>query len=151
MSWPRHQSLDDATAYLKYAADAVSSGREMQWAFARRNDDALVGTGGVRLQGHRVELGYVIARAHWGRGYATEAATRIVGWAMENSTIVRVWAYCHVDNAASARVLAKTGMVREGRLAAWSSFRISMARPATAGATLACVDERTPRPKRRGA
>jgi RimJ/RimL family protein N-acetyltransferase len=68
-----------------------------------------VGTGGVGLQGHRVELGYVIARGALGPGLRNQAATRIIGWAMENSTIVRVWAYCHVDNAASARVLAKTG------------------------------------------
>jgi len=122
VSWPQHRSLDDATAYLEYAADAISAGREMQWAFARRDDDALIGTGGVRFQGHRVELGYVIARLHWGRGYATEAATRIVDWTLENPGIVRVWAYCHVANAVSARVLEKTGMVREGRLAAWAVF-----------------------------
>ena len=122
VSWPRHRSLDDATAFLKYAAEAVASGRELQWALARRDDDALVGAAGVRLQGHRVELGYVIAQPHWGRGYATEAATRIVEWAFGNPGIVRVWAYCHVDNGASARVLEKAGMVREGRLSAWVVF-----------------------------
>jgi [ribosomal protein S5]-alanine N-acetyltransferase len=122
VSWPRHRSLDDATTFLEYAATAVSSGREMQWALARRDDDTMIGTAGVRLQGHRVELGYVIAQPHWGRGYATEAATRIVQWALENPAVVRVWAYCHVDNAASARVLEKAGMVREGRLSAWVVF-----------------------------
>ena len=122
VSWPRHRSLDDATAFLKYAAQAVASGRELQWALARRDDDTLVGAAGVRLQGHRVELGYVIAQPHWGRGYATEAATRIVEWAFDNPGVVRVWAYCHVDNAASARVLEKAGMVREGRLSAWVVF-----------------------------
>ncbi len=122
VSWPQHRSLDDASAFLKYAAEAVSSGREVQWALARRDDDALIGTAGVRLQGHRVELGYVMARPHWGRGYATEAATRIAEWALDNPGVVRVWAYCHVDNAASARVLEKTGMAREGRLNAWVVF-----------------------------
>ncbi len=43
VSWPRHRSLDDATAFLKYAAQAVASGRELQWALARRDDDTLVG------------------------------------------------------------------------------------------------------------
>jgi ribosomal-protein-alanine N-acetyltransferase len=122
VSWPQHRSLDDSTAFLKYAAEAVASGREMQWALARRDNDAVIGTAGVRLQGHRVELGYVIAQPHWGRGYATEVATRIVEWALDNPGVVRVWAYCHVDNAASARVLEKAGMVREGRLNAWVVF-----------------------------
>src|SRR5207245_9670798 len=80
VSWPRHRSLDDATAFLKYAAEAVASGRELQWALARRDDDALVGAAGVSLQGHRVELGYVVAQPRWGRGYAADAATRAVDW-----------------------------------------------------------------------
>src|SRR5438132_12795609 len=62
VSWPRHRSLDDATAFLKYAAQAVASGRELQWALARRDDDTLVGAAGGRLQGHRAGLGHV--RAH---------------------------------------------------------------------------------------
>jgi ribosomal-protein-alanine N-acetyltransferase len=122
VSWRQHRSLNDATAFLKYAAGAVSSGSEMHWALARRDDNAVIGTAGVRLQGHRVELGYVIAQPHWGRGYATEAATRIVGWSLDKPGIIRVWAYCHVANVASARVLEKTGMAREGRLNAWVVF-----------------------------
>ncbi|MBI1847928.1 MAG: GNAT family N-acetyltransferase [Candidatus Rokubacteria bacterium] len=122
MTWAQHRSLDDATAFVKYAAEAVAAGSEMQWAFARREDDGLIGAGGLRLQGHRVELGYAIARPHWGRGYATEAARRIVEWALADPAISRVWAYCHVDNVASARVLEKAGMAREGRLDAWAVF-----------------------------
>src|SRR5438445_13337976 len=75
VSWPRHRSLDDATAFLKYAAQAVASGRELQWALARRDDDALVGAAGVRLQGHRVDRRDLIAHPHWGGGYAESAGT----------------------------------------------------------------------------
>ncbi len=34
------------------------------------------------MDGHRVELGYVLARAFWGNGYMPEAARAIVTWAL---------------------------------------------------------------------
>ena len=62
-----------------------------------------------------VEMGYWIARAHWGNGFATEACTALV-------EIARTLGLCSlegshfIDNPASARVLEKAGYVLEGRL-----------------------------------
>jgi [ribosomal protein S5]-alanine N-acetyltransferase len=64
-----------------------------------------------------VELGYALARAYWGRGFATEAGTAVVAWALERPEIHRVWAVCDAENVASARMLEKLGMRREGPLA----------------------------------
>jgi RimJ/RimL family protein N-acetyltransferase len=49
----------------------------------------------------------------------TEAATSIVDWAIAQPQIFRVWAFCDVENAASARVLEKLGMKYEGILRRW--------------------------------
>jgi RimJ/RimL family protein N-acetyltransferase len=62
------------------------------------------------------DLGYVLARPHWGRGYATEATRALVGFGFEQLALHRIWATCDVRNAASARVLEKIGMEREGLL-----------------------------------
>jgi ribosomal-protein-alanine N-acetyltransferase len=67
-----------------------------------------------------MELGYVLARRWWGQGFATEAAEAVVAWALAQEEVHRVWAVCDVDNVASARVLEKIGMHREGRLASWA-------------------------------
>lgn len=120
VSWPRHRSRRDAEAFLHYALAAAEQGRERTWVVVERASEALVGTIGLRLQGHRVELGYVLARPHWGRGYATEAAGAVVAWALARPDIHRVWAVVDVDNTASARVLEKVGMQREGRLVKWA-------------------------------
>ena len=54
------------------------------------------------------ELGYWIARQHWGRGYATEAVRAVLGMARAIGHR-RIVAGHFVDNPASGRVLIKTG------------------------------------------
>jgi RimJ/RimL family protein N-acetyltransferase len=61
----------------------------------------------------------VLARSAWAQGYATEAAGAVVAWALAQPELHRVWAVCDVENAASARVLEKSGMTREACLRAW--------------------------------
>jgi RimJ/RimL family protein N-acetyltransferase len=41
-------------------------------------------------------------------------------WVLAQPEIHRVWAVCDVDNLASARVMEKSGMEREGRLRRWA-------------------------------
>jgi RimJ/RimL family protein N-acetyltransferase len=71
----------------------------------------------AKLSGHSVSLGYVLRRSEWGQGYVSEAVRAVIDHALALPHIFRVWAVCDVDNHASARVMEKAGMVREGRLA----------------------------------
>lgn len=61
-------------------------------------------------------LGYCLTEAAWGRGYATEAASALLGWAFDALDLNRVQSETDTRNAASARVLKKLGFVREGTL-----------------------------------
>jgi RimJ/RimL family protein N-acetyltransferase len=65
---------------------------------------------------HTADVGYLLDRHHWGNGYATEAARAVVAWAFSVPAIRRVWATCDTANVASARVLEKAGLEREGTL-----------------------------------
>lgn len=67
--------------------------------------------------GHRVSVGYVLARAAWGQGYASEALRAVIEASWADPRVFRIWAVCDVDNPASARVMEKAGMRREGRMA----------------------------------
>lgn len=64
----------------------------------------------------RGELGYVLARRFWGRGYATEAAESVLGFAREELGLQRVEATCRPANIASQRVLRRIGMQQEALL-----------------------------------
>jgi ribosomal-protein-alanine N-acetyltransferase len=57
-----------------------------------------------------VELVYVLDRAAWGRGYATEAAAAIQGYAREHLGLNRLIALIDPENRASERVALKVGM-----------------------------------------
>ena len=66
---------------------------------------------------HReASIGYSLAQAHWGRGYATELARGLLRFGFETLGMHRIWAIVEPENVASARVLEKLGMQREGRL-----------------------------------
>lgn len=61
-----------------------------------------------------VEIGYEVAPAHRRRGYASEVATALVAWALEQPDIRRVIASPAPDNVASVRVLEQAGLERAG-------------------------------------
>jgi [ribosomal protein S5]-alanine N-acetyltransferase len=55
-------------------------------------------------------LFYLLERAYWGRGLATEAATELLRFAFDELGLVRVDGSCAPENAASRRVMEKLGM-----------------------------------------
>jgi RimJ/RimL family protein N-acetyltransferase len=61
--------------------------------------------------GDEIELGWIILRAYWGRGYATEAAR-----ALRPLAPGRVVSMIRVENEASASVARKLGMTVERKL-----------------------------------
>ena len=116
LSWRPHAKRADTYAFLHRTIAAIEARTEAQWVIQRRGLERPIGMIGFRLARHAAQLGYVLERACWGRGYATEAAKAVVDWALAEPTIYRVWAVCDVEHRASARVLEKVGMEREGVL-----------------------------------
>lgn len=60
-----------------------------------------------------VEVGWRLARAHWGRGYAPEAAIASLRHAFEVLGIDEVHSFTAVDNTNSRRVMEKIGLQRD--------------------------------------
>ncbi len=104
------RKLDDQRAdprgYFDLAVTLASSGE-------------LIGACGLTIistQRLQAAIGYAYRRDVWGNGYATEAAKALVAFGFDELGMHRIFTYCDVDNIASARVLEKTGMQREGRV-----------------------------------
>jgi RimJ/RimL family protein N-acetyltransferase len=57
------------------------------------------------------ELGWAVTRAHWGHGYATEAAAAIRDWAYERSDIDRLVSLIAPDNIRSQRVARRLAAI----------------------------------------
>jgi len=112
--WQPHKSIEETHAFLERCAEGRLHRNDFPWAITLKDSGELIGMVGLRLKGFKADVGYVLARPHWGKGFATEAVKPIVIWALAQPEIYRVWAMCDVDNLASARVLEKVGMKREG-------------------------------------
>jgi len=112
--WRPHKNIEETNAFLRRCVEGWSTGSEFPWAITLKEGGELIGMVGLRVHEFKADLGYVLARKFWGNGFATEAVTPILRWALAQPQIYRVWAMCDVDNFASARVLEKVGMTREG-------------------------------------
>ena len=118
LTWRPHRRIEDTRAFIQKTIEAWDDGIEFTWAIRRREGE-LIGGIALRHQGFKVDFGYVMARAQWGNGFAAEALQSLVDWAMTQPDVFRAWAVCDAENAASARVMEKVGMTREGILRRW--------------------------------
>lgn len=78
---------------------------------------------GTGKAAHRAELGYVVARAHWGHGYATQAVRIALACGFSDLSVTRIEALVDPDNRGSQRVLERADMSCEGVLHAYVTHR----------------------------
>ncbi len=63
----------------------------------------------------QVEVGWLLAREHWGRGYATEGARATLAFAFERLGLARVISLALPENTRSRAVMERLGMTIRGR------------------------------------
>lgn len=119
LAWLPHRYLDETREFLRRCKAVWKDGSAFPWVIIRKVDERLLGMIELRISGHAANLGYVLAKPYWGKGYTPEAVGAMIDWALAQPELYRVWAVCDVENQASARVLEKSGMVREGILRRW--------------------------------
>lgn len=110
---------EEAVAQVRFVHEMQEQGEVLEWTVALRDSDAHIG--GCLLfnfdpRNRRAEIGFSMARAHWGRGYMTEAAQAVIDHAWNALDLHRLEADAHPDNAACLALLARLGFEREGLL-----------------------------------
>jgi [ribosomal protein S5]-alanine N-acetyltransferase len=115
---PHPYALTDAESWLQKHQESFDSGRDVQFAITLTPTKELIGAMGLVIErAHdRAELGYWIARPHWSRGYASEAARAAIRYGFETAGLNRINAYHYIRNPASGRVLQNAGLRYEGLL-----------------------------------
>jgi len=115
--WPP-EFLADALPYFLEQLERnpqLSGWLSWYWISQDGHEPILIGSGGFKgppLLDGTVEIGYSILPELRGRGYATEAARRLVRWAFAHRRVTRVVAEADPANARSVRVLDKLGFRR---------------------------------------
>ncbi len=76
----------------------------------------VIGLCGIAVQegSEQGEIWYLVKPEHWGRGVAQAAALQLLGIGFREMNLHRIFATCLPENPASARVLEKIGMRKEG-------------------------------------
>lgn len=114
--WPISTSIDSVIAHLHERERQWTSGAEFNWVMTVPPEDRAIGGISCFVSGHAAEFGFLMNRKFWRNGYATDAARAVVEWVFSVSSVWRLAATCDVENLASARVLEKAGLTREGTL-----------------------------------
>jgi RimJ/RimL family protein N-acetyltransferase len=81
-----------------------------RWVVVDKETDEFIGFGGLRSLFGTVELVYHLAKAHWGKGFATELARASLRYGFEEHRCDRIVAVAKPPNAASIHVMEKIGM-----------------------------------------
>lgn len=88
------------------------------WAVETLAGNRLIGFCGLRFAGHpgtgvsdELEIGWRLAEAEWGKGYAREAAAACIDWGWENTQRDRIAAWTVPANTASWGLMVRLGMV----------------------------------------
>ena len=108
---PHPYTDQDGYAFVALAGQKWTLKQDYAFSVLRTTDDAFIGMCGVHPE-RGWEMGYWIGKPYWGRGYASEAAGRVVAFAFGELGAERLAACWFHDNPASGRVLEKLGFRR---------------------------------------
>jgi len=118
MSWLPHPDVGETRRVI---ADVFNVGGETTWLIELRDGGGPIGVCGWRRpQPHIIDFGYCLGRRWWRQKIMSEAVQLLLDKAKRDPSVYRVTAHCHVDNAASARLLEHSGLTLEGRLARYT-------------------------------
>jgi RimJ/RimL family protein N-acetyltransferase len=106
-------TIEDTREYLSSMVEAQSADPRRVWELAvvRVRDSRVIGGCDLTLdESHQADLGYILSREAWGRGYGTEIARALVERSFSDLGVRRIFATCDRENEASRRVLIKAGL-----------------------------------------
>jgi len=116
MTWRPNKDLEETYHHIEQTIKLWDEGKAYSYAITLKGSGSVIGMIALHPDVYKVAIGYVLARPHWGKGYISEAVRVLVDWLLKQPNIYRVFATCDVENSASARVMEKAGMTREGIL-----------------------------------
>lgn len=118
------ETIDEAAELIDYMDEAFETERQVRWGIARKQENRLLGTlGFVWLREYRAEIGYDLARAHWGEGIMQEALTALLELAFDTLELNRIEALVIPGNRRSTTLLGRLGFRREGTLREYDHFK----------------------------
>lgn len=117
--WSREPiaSLAEADALIEKELEWAALDTCINWGIALAETGLLIGKitlFQINEQNRRAEVGYLLNRRYWGKGYMTEAMACVVSWAFDELELHRIEADTDPENLPSLALLDRFGFIREG-------------------------------------
>jgi RimJ/RimL family protein N-acetyltransferase len=110
---PAPPTLERVEKIIDWQLEHWENHRLGWWAVAPLDQEELIGWNGLQFlpETGEVEVGYLLSRAWWGKGLATEGAQAALDYGFRTLDLKQIIGLVHPDNLASQRVLEKAGLV----------------------------------------
>ncbi|WAW09584.1 GNAT family N-acetyltransferase [Oxalobacter vibrioformis] len=109
----------ESDAMVAYLQSLIARRGWGVWAVERKSDGAFIGSVGLHVPHAKlpftpcVEVGWRLAQAYWGHGYATEAAREVLRFGFEVLALPEIVAFTSLLNTRSMAVMQRLGMVTD--------------------------------------
>ena len=117
MLWEPHQDIGETLESFEKTLAAYEEGDYYRWVAEEKNGDGIIGTMSLLRfdeEESSCSFAYMFAKDWWRQGYATEAMTVVLNFAVEKLEIKKITADHFAGNEASGAVMRKLGMVHVG-------------------------------------
>lgn len=113
------ESIEETKKFIEEIEEEWKSENQKRFEFVILKEDEHIGGSSVYLEqndGETVgELGWIMNKEYWGKGYMTEAARAVMNFSLEKLGLKKLIAHCDIRNKASARVMEKIGITLESK------------------------------------
>ena len=111
---PKRNS-EETLDFLKNVEAEWNKKRPCFYEFAMLYQERHVGAVSVYFENGMGELGWIVNKQYWGKGFAYEAAKAVIQYFAANMGTTHFIAHCDTDNIASYKIMEKLGMIRIGK------------------------------------
>lgn len=113
----RMKSLEDAEQFIQKLKDGIETNENILWVICLKDKpNTLIGNIGYwrfQLPHYRAEVGYMLHPDFWNKGIMKEALEAVIAYGFDIIKLHSIEARINTGNIASARLLEKTGFIRE--------------------------------------
>jgi len=113
---------NQAIEMINLLNDLAQENKALRFSIIVQESNVIIGSCGYNsldFDNLKAEIGYDIARSHWGKGYATEAISSLLSHAFSALKLNRIEAKVDPDNVNSIKLLQKLNFTYEGTLRAY--------------------------------
>ena len=113
---PLAQTTEDALALIQLITDMLQKNEAITWGIFRKEGSSLLGTIGfwrIQKEHYRAEIGYLLHPTLQGQGLMQEAVKAVLQYGFETMQLHSVEANVNPANAASIKLLERSGFLRE--------------------------------------